>query len=155
MVKYWTHPPIIKIYEALGSVADGRLEISGNSAKVYSSTGNKFYDVAYDPAQSAIMVNDNGSFYKGYLGYPAVAYLLATGVVKYDLRAAQMLKGIAWKDTNVRFKNDFGKTLEFFLSKLSAENRAKLEQEVQNIDSKLKEMQFKKLGEQTRPPGGY
>jgi len=34
----WKHPPIIKIYEALGSVADGRLKLDGNFAKVYSSS---------------------------------------------------------------------------------------------------------------------
>ncbi len=32
----WKHPPIIKIYEALGAVADGRVKISGDSAQVYS-----------------------------------------------------------------------------------------------------------------------
>jgi hypothetical protein len=34
----WQHPPIIKIYEALGAIADGRVEINGMTAKVYSST---------------------------------------------------------------------------------------------------------------------
>src|ERR1700733_3253094 len=60
----WKQPPVIKIYEALGAVADGRVEVSGDTAKVYSSTGNKFYDVTYDPAEQAIMTNDNGSYWK-------------------------------------------------------------------------------------------
>jgi hypothetical protein len=30
----WKEPPIIKIYEALGAVADDRVEVEGNSAKV-------------------------------------------------------------------------------------------------------------------------
>jgi len=49
----WKHPPIIKIYEALGSVADGRVEVSGNTAKVFSSSGNKFYVVSYDPKKTS------------------------------------------------------------------------------------------------------
>ncbi|MFZ1075166.1 MAG: hypothetical protein WAN50_02225 [Minisyncoccia bacterium] len=35
----WKKPPVIKIYEALGAVADGRIEVDGNAAKVYSSSG--------------------------------------------------------------------------------------------------------------------
>jgi hypothetical protein len=34
----WRHPPLIKIYEALGAIADGRVEVNGMTAKVYSST---------------------------------------------------------------------------------------------------------------------
>jgi hypothetical protein len=155
MDSYWDHPPIIKIYEALGSVADGRLKISGNSAKVYSSSGNKYYDVVYDPGLAAIAVNDNASFYKGYLGYPAVAYLLTAGVLTYQPHAAELLKGIAWKDINVRFKNDFNKTLEYILNQLAAKDRAELEKEAQKIDIQLKVLKLKKLGEQARPPEGY
>ena len=68
----WEHPPIIKIYEALGAVADNRVELSENTAKVFSSSGNKFYDVSYDRDSNSIMTNDNGSYWKGYLGYPAI-----------------------------------------------------------------------------------
>lgn len=60
----WKHPPITKIYEALGSVADERIELVGSSAKVYSSSRNKFYVVSYEPG--AIMANDNGSYWQGY-----------------------------------------------------------------------------------------
>ncbi|MFA6602048.1 MAG: hypothetical protein WCT02_04295 [Candidatus Paceibacterota bacterium] len=64
----WKLPPPVKIYEALGSVADGRLEMLGNSARVYSSSRNKFYEVIFDPETKSIMANDNGSFWQGYLG---------------------------------------------------------------------------------------
>ncbi len=52
----WKHPPIPKIYEALGTVADNRVEVSGGTAKVFSSTGNKFYEVTYDPEKGEIML---------------------------------------------------------------------------------------------------
>ncbi|MFH1472824.1 MAG: hypothetical protein ABIF06_00195 [bacterium] len=106
----WKHPPIIKIYEALGAVADNRVEISGNIAKVYSSTGNKFYDVSYDSQANAIMSNDNGSYWKGYLGYPAIAYLFKIKTLEYKSEFGDLLKGIHWKDINKKFKNDFNKT---------------------------------------------
>lgn len=44
----WLQPPIIKVYEALGALADDRIKVKGNTAKVYSSSGNKFYTVTYD-----------------------------------------------------------------------------------------------------------
>jgi hypothetical protein len=102
----WKLPPKIKIYEALGSVADSRLEVMGNSAKVYSSSRGKYYTVTYDAAQQAIMCNDNGSYWQGYLGYPAIAYLLESGVISYDHDLAKLLGDIHWKDINQGFKND-------------------------------------------------
>ncbi len=111
----WEHPPIIKVYEALGSVADNRIEVTGNEAKVYSSSGNKFYTVNYDPGTQSIMTNDNGSFWKGYLGYPAIAFLMKIGVLPYDEGIGNLLKDIKWKDINQRFKNDFEKTLDLIL----------------------------------------
>src|SRR3989339_2007322 len=124
----WKHPPIIKIYEALGAVADGRVEVGGNTAKVFSSSGNKFYDVSYDKEKNAIMANDNGSYWKGYLGYPAIAFLMKTGVLSFDEKTASLLENIAWKDINQKFKNDFDKTLEFILSSKSDAKKESLKE---------------------------
>ena len=106
----WKRPPLNKVYEALGAVGDDRIKIDGNTAKVYSSSGNKFYDVTYDPDKNAIMANDNGSYWVGYLGYPSIALLLAKEIITYDHQLADYLKGFAWKDINQKFKNDFDKT---------------------------------------------
>ncbi|MDE1925440.1 MAG: hypothetical protein KGH79_04695 [Patescibacteria group bacterium] len=151
----WQHPPIIKIYEALGSVADGRLELDGNSAKVYSSSGNKFYTVTFDPNSQSIMVNDNASFYKGYLGYPAIAYLMLIGELTYSPTVAQMLKGIAWKDINQKFKNDFDKTLNYILESKTSEEKIAIEKEVEVIDIQLKAKSYSLLGAKIQPPEGY
>jgi hypothetical protein len=106
----WSLPPIIKVYEALGCISDGRIHIEDNTAKVYSSSGNKFYTVTYDPNTSAIMCNDNGSYWGGYLGYPAVAFLLVIDAISYSPSRSELLKDIKWKDINQQFKNDFTKT---------------------------------------------
>ncbi len=151
----WEHPPIIKIYEALGSIADGRIQITGTTAKVFSSSGNKFYTVKYDAVSHAVMVNDNGSFYKGYLGYPALAYLMLTGELVYQPSIAQKLKGIAWKDINQKFNNNFDKTLEFIMSKQSVEDRQKIVEGVDKIDAQLKIKSYNLLGEKVQPPEGY
>lgn len=151
----WKHPPIIKIYEALGAVADERVHVSANSAKVYSSSGNKFYTVDYDPNARAIMVNDNGSFYKGYLGYPAIAFLMLAGEIPYSSKVAEYLKDIPWKDINQKFKNDFDKTLEFILKDMSEIQRAEITDEVKVIDTHLANQSYNLLGIKVPPPEGY
>lgn len=151
----WKHPPVIKICEALGAMADGRVEVSGNSAKVYSSSRNKFYDVACDPASNSIMANDNGSYWQGYLGYPSIAYLLKIGALEYKPSMGELLKGIAWKDVNQKFKNDFDKTLDHILSPLSDSERQKLMDYVGELSLRIKELDLNLLGKKTLPPEGY
>ena len=70
----WKNPPKIKVYEALGCIADNRIEVNENEAKVYSSSREKYYTVKYD--RNSIMSNDNGSYWVGYLGYPSIALLM-------------------------------------------------------------------------------
>lgn len=151
----WKEPPVIKIYEALGAIADGRIEVEGNTAKVFSSSGNKRYDVTYDPSMQAIMANDNGSYWKGYLGYPAIAFLLKTGILPYQPELGELLKGIAWKDINQQFKNDFDKTLAHILDSLPETRRKELEEYVSSLAEKISELGLNLLGKKALPPGGY
>ncbi|MFA6315274.1 MAG: hypothetical protein WC648_02825 [Candidatus Paceibacterota bacterium] len=151
----WKHPPIIKIYEALGSVADGRVEVDGNTAKIYSSSRNKYYDVLYDPNNGSIMTNDNGSYWKGYLGYPAIAFLMKIGSLSHDPDLAELLKGIAWKDINQKFKNDFDKTLEYILSDKTDDNRKQLEDYARKVDKEISDLNLNMLGKKVLPPDGY
>ncbi len=67
----WKPTPRVKLFEAIGAVADDRIKDIVDVgpikiAKVYSSSGNKYYDVSYDAAASAIMCNDNGSYWINY-----------------------------------------------------------------------------------------
>lgn len=151
----WKVPPVIKIYEALGAVVDGRLEISGNTAKCYSSSGNKFYDISYSPEQNAIMVNDNGSYWKGYLGYPAIAFLLQTGVLNLQEELAYYFKSIAWKDINQKFKNDFDKTIEYIFDGVDQSKRKEIGEYAEQLLEDIKKLSLSKLGEQQKPPSGY
>lgn len=151
----WKHPHIIKIYEALGSVADERIKVSGNTAKVYSSSRNKYYEVSYEPESNSIMTNDNGSYWKGYLGYPAIAYLLIIGVLEYKSEYGNLLKDIAWKDINQKFKNDFDKTLEHILSLIVAKNRESLRVYITELDNSIRKLNLSLLGKKILPPEGY
>jgi len=114
-----SQPPIIKIYEALGAIADQRIEILKDttsllgemwSAKVYSSSKEKFYTITYDPKNNAIMMNDNGAYRQGYLGYPGIALLFLTKKLPLNEVFAEYLKNIPRKDINTKHNNDFDAT---------------------------------------------
>jgi hypothetical protein len=155
---HWKLPPNIKIYEALGAVSDERIElVAEHEARVYSSTRNKFYTVTYDPEAQAIMANDNGSYWQSYLGYPSIAYLMQIGVIRYERNYAEALKGIAWKDINTKFKNDFDKTAEY-IHTLLRDQGVSVEaflQEVENIQRQIETLNLSLQGKKTKPPSGY
>lgn len=154
---FWKLPPIIKVYEALGAIADNRLQTKGNTSQVCSSSGNKFYVVTYDPITSSIMCNDNGSYWQGYLGYPAIAYLLTIGIIPYSPTHAQLLKDIPWKDVNTQFKNDWVKTEQYYQDLVVARggDLPALSIEITHIHNHLAEHPFSLLGPKTKPPSGY
>ncbi len=157
MTSAWKLPPLIKVFEALGCVADDRIEVNGNAAKVYSSSRGKFYDVKYFPVKNAISSNDNATYYMGYLGYPAVAYLLKIGKLTYSPSLALAFKDVKWKDLNVKFRNDFFKTQEYVLHAAEEKGFSQLElvNEAENIFAQLKKIAPKKTGEKMTPPEGY
>ncbi len=151
----WKSPPQIKIYEALGCIADNRVEVQNNSAKVYSSSRNKFYDVSYDPKIKAIMANDNGSYWKEYLGYPSIAFLMKISALSYDKKISFLLRGVPWKDINQKFKNDFEKTLEHILSSKSEKEKQLISNFVDKVYEEIKILDLSLLGKKTAPPDGY
>ena len=71
VVMKWLVPPRIKVFEALGCIADGRISVEDdfklknsslttlglNVAKVFSSSKGKFYTVTWSQENNAIMSN--------------------------------------------------------------------------------------------------
>ena len=55
----WKLPPIEKIPEAYGAIADGRVSMKNSSAEVVSSDGSKTYHVRW--ADGFYSSDDNGS----------------------------------------------------------------------------------------------
>lgn len=151
----WKPVPAVKIYESLGALADGRVSVYGNTGKVFSSTGSKFYLVEYSPEKRAIMSNDNSAYYTDYLSYPAVAFLLEAGFVEYNPAVAEELKGIPWKELNTKFRGDYAKTVSFVLETKTEDVRQKIIEEVQRIHEILSNREFFLLGPKVEPPKGY
>jgi hypothetical protein len=111
----WAMPPPIKIYEAIGAVGDGRVRAIETESpprvwEVGSSDGSKTYRVEISADGREIGSNDNASYWQGYLGYPAIAVLIARGTLSASPEATRALAGIPWKELNRRFKNDYTRT---------------------------------------------
>jgi len=158
---YWKLPPKIKIYEALGAIADGRLEVIHSAevqprqienVKVWSSSRTKFYDVSYDHATGAIMANDNGSYWQGYLGYPSIAHLMQIGRLSYDKNVGELLKDIKWKELNTKHKNNFSKSISEILAGQTKCGRANIEDFVQKVEKEIKALSPAMLGKKKLPP---
>ena len=153
----WAKPPLNKVYEALGAIADDRVEIDGNTAKVYSSSRNKYYDVAYDPGKNTIGSNDNASYWVGYMGYPAIAFILDKGLVDYDPKLLKYLKGFAWKDLNKKFKK-FEKTNAYVDEQIIQKYNLDIDAfhtELENILKSIGRLNLHKPKKAKKPPTGY
>lgn len=156
----WKIPPRIKIYEALWAVADDRIEIFWlleNEGKCFSSSGHKFYTIKYDEASNAIMTNDNGSYRKWYLGYPAIAFLMKKWIIWYDKTYSEALKGIVRKDINQKFANNFDKTAEYIHDLLLQKsiNKEKFLYEIDSIYHIIEQLNLNMLWKKIKPPAGY
>jgi mRNA interferase MazF len=95
--------------------------------------------------------------YLDNLGYPAIAFLLIQGVLEYDLKYAEALKDIPWKDINQKYKNDFGRTLEdiFVIVTRRGFDVGALQRAAEQIAVQCTELNLSLLGAKTKPPQGY
>ena len=98
-------PPRVKFLEALGAVADGRVEDRGNEALVRSSEGDRVYRVFVDVERGVAYSDDNGTVYRNYVGYPIIALLIKRGRLPYDEKLSGALRGLRWRELNERLKN--------------------------------------------------
>mgnify|MGYP001772501258 CR=1 FL=1 len=106
-------PPRIKILEAAGSIADGRVKILRDEASrveaiVGSSLGDRSYRVVLSIAgPKAVMASsdDNGTRFRGYIGYPIVAVMMLKGLLPRDPVVEEALRGVQWRVLNERFKS--------------------------------------------------
>ncbi|HKV54194.1 MAG TPA: hypothetical protein VJN94_06075 [Candidatus Binataceae bacterium] len=117
----WKMPPIVKIYEAIGAIGDGRVTLEDDHhASVCSSDGSKTYQVEISADGRGISSNDNASYWQGYLGYPAIAVILMRGLYRVRDDVIEALSGIEWKELNRRFRNDYERTIREVMQRAEA-----------------------------------
>lgn len=98
-------PPIEKIYEAYSVIADGRVSLDGQEARVRSSDGAKEYSVAWDGDVYAS--SDSATYWQGYAGYPVLAVLMLQGRLPLNRELAARFAEIDWHALNVKHKRDY------------------------------------------------
>ena len=152
----WNSPPIAKVYEALGAVADGRVTVVGpTTAQVVSSAHDKTYAVEWSEDLREITSNDNASFWQGYMGYPIIAVLLTLGTIDFDEAVAGWLGGVPWKELNARFRRDYDKAVDSVLAQVEARggDRAQVTAEVERIFERLAALDLQRPARRKPPPG--
>jgi len=103
---YLALPPRVKVLEALGAVAGGRVEVlSEKEARVRSSEGNRVYRVFVDLESGEVNSDDNGTVYRNYIGYPIIAFLMKMGRLPYDEEVGKALADIRWRTLNEAYRS--------------------------------------------------
>ncbi len=97
-------PPRIKVLEAVSSISAGRVKKEeAGIYRVRSSRGDKEYIVIIK--NSTAYSNDNGTIFKGYIGYPIIAALMIEGILPKNDRIGEAIKDIPWADWNESLKS--------------------------------------------------
>ncbi len=103
---YLRMPPRIKILEAAGAVADGRvMKLDDKTFKVVSSEGDRTYTVYVDLEKGEACSTDNGTTYRNYVGYPIISSLFVLGKLPYNTEIGKSLAKIDWRYLNETLKN--------------------------------------------------
>ena len=138
-------PHKVKVLEALGAIADKRVNLNGNKAIVISSTKDKEYKVYYYPDRNAVWSTDNGTRFRKYVGYPIISVLMLKGILPFNKKFANALKGIKWKEVNDKFKRDYNKTMEYVydIAEKNGVEVKKLKEFVDEVMEKLEKLKLK------------
>ncbi|MEM4490177.1 MAG: hypothetical protein QXV99_04605 [Desulfurococcaceae archaeon] len=107
-MKLLSKPPRIKVLEAIGAVGDERVSIlSDIEASVVSSMGDKEYKVVVINEGNQVFrvySNDNGTIYRGYVGYPILAFMMVKDILPVDGEVLKAMTNIPWKELNERYQ---------------------------------------------------
>lgn len=133
-------PPRVKVLEALGAVAGNRVKkIDENNCAVDASEGQRTYKVFVDLEKGLADSDDNGTNFRGYVGYPIIAFLMTKGVVSYDPIIAQPLANIKWRTLNERYKSY--RKVEAVIKELLAKNDIQSSKVDEFVEKVLKEIE--------------
>lgn len=135
-------PPKAKIYEAFSVIADNRISMNENSAKVVSSDGKKEYNIYWNETQ--ISSTDNATFWQGYPGYPVIALWLEIGMINYHKEITNYFKNINWHEINEKNKRDYDKGISEVLEtiKMKNGNIEQIKEEVEQIYKQLETIDY-------------
>lgn len=101
-------PPRIKVLEALGALADGRVKREGeNFFSVISSDSSRTYKVYVERVgqrEFRACSTDNGTMFRRYVGYPIISVMMLLGYLRRDPDVERALSNIPWRKLNETLK---------------------------------------------------
>ena len=103
------------------------------------------------------MCNDNASYYVGYLGYPAISFLMLVNELPFSTIYSQCLNDIHWKDLNQKYHNDFTRTLDHVRTRMIRDNvdMDSFDAFVRSVVDRITSRPFHVLGKKISLPKGY
>ncbi|WP_243675190.1 hypothetical protein [Vulcanisaeta distributa] len=140
---YLRMPPRIKVLEALGALADGRVEvINDKEAVVKSSDGTRMYKVYVDVSKREVDSTDNGTVHRGYIGYPIISFLMLKKLLPINEELMQSLKGIPWRRLNEEYRS-YARVMEVII-KDKGLNENEVNKYIDQVLSVLRRMNLKR-----------
>ena len=134
-------PPRIKVLEAAGAIADGRVFIEEKNSRiratVIGSDGSRRYRVVVERSgerEVRVYSTDNGTKLRGYIGYPIIAVMMVTGLLPRNKKVEEAFKDIEWRKLNETYKK-YATVMEIVMRK--AETRGVTRGEVEKYISRV------------------
>ena len=134
---------------------DGRVHLaSPNAAEVVSSDGTKTYMVVWTDGMQEITSNDNASYWQGYIGYPIIAVLLATGKIPLQAYGVRWLSGVPWNKLNKEYRRNYEAAIEHVLTQIRAQggDTDTVVAEVDRVFEELRGLSLQQLQARQKPP---
>ena len=118
-------PPREKIPEAWSVLADGRIEMETDQARIISSDHHKEYIVLFK--ENTYSSNDSATYWQGYPGYPVLAVLMKQGKISTRPEIIEQFKNVNWHQINEKYKHDYASTLTYVIKDFKDKNKIEAE----------------------------
>lgn len=102
--------PKEKIFEAYSALADERVKLEEDKARVSSSDGKKQYTIRWK--DNVYASDDNASYWQGYPGYPVIAVMMLKGELPYDEKIGVCFKDVNWHELNNKHKRNYAEAVK-------------------------------------------
>lgn len=84
-------------------------------------------------------LNDNASYWQGYLGYSGIAVLMLQGKLPYDKELAQQFAGVDWNKINQEYKRNYAQAADAVMT-VKGIDKKKAETELHHVYNVLKQL---------------
>lgn len=84
-------------------------------------------------------LNDNASYWQGYLGYSGIAVLMLQGKLPYDKELAQQFAGVDWNKINQEYKRNYAQAADAVMT-VKGIDKKKAETELHHVYNALKQL---------------